>query len=117
LNRVAQEDVEIGGALIRKGEVVLLPLQSGSRDEELAEDAERVNFRRRGIKHLAFGAGPHRCVGSHLARVELTCALREWLAATEDFQLAPGARIVYRAAGASGITSLPLIVTPAKDRR
>jgi cytochrome P450 len=89
-----------------------LPLQSGSRDEELAEDSDRVDFRRRGIRHIAFGAGPHRCVGSHLARIELTCALREWFAMTEDFELAPGREIRYHAAGASGIRSLPLIVTP-----
>jgi cytochrome P450 len=112
LNRVAQEDVEIGGVTIRAGDVVLLPLQSGSRDEELAEDSDRVDFRRRGIRHIAFGAGPHRCVGSHLARIELTCALREWFAMTEDFELAPGREIRYHAAGASGIRSLPLIVTP-----
>ncbi|MBY6537774.1 cytochrome P450 [Rhodococcus sp. BP-349] len=111
-NRVAQADVEVGGVLIKKGETVLYALASGSRDESLVEHADTVDFTREGIKHLAFGIGPHRCVGSHLARMQLQIVMREWFAATEDFELAEGAEIVYRPAGSSGIIHLPLVVTP-----
>ena len=110
-NRVAQHDVEIGGVTVKQGEVVLYVTASASRDESLVDGAEKVDFTRPVIKHLAFGAGPHRCVGSHLARIELHVALREWFAATADFELAPGGEIEYRPAGSSGVVHLPLVVT------
>ena len=110
-NRVAARDVEIGGVTVKKGEVALCALASGSRDESLVEEAEKVDFTRPAIKHLAFGAGSHRCVGSHLARIELQVAMREWFAATTEFELAPGGEIEYRAAGSSGVVHLQLVVT------
>ena len=111
-NRVVQEDVDIAGVHLKKGDIVLMPLQSAGRDETIAENAGEVDLKRAVVKHLAFGAGNHRCVGSHLARIELYSAFEEWFERTRDFQLVPGEQPRYRAAGSSGVTYLPLLVEP-----
>ncbi|MBO8191124.1 cytochrome P450 [Streptomyces oryzae] len=77
--RVAKEDVELGGTLVRKGETVVPVLGSANWDEEVFADPHVLSFDRsfpRGSPHLAFGHGPHRCVGAQLARVEFQEGLR-----------------------------------------
>ncbi|MET7637230.1 cytochrome P450 [Streptomyces sp. NPDC005438] len=73
--RVATEDVELSGTLIRAGETVVPLLGSANHDEEVFEEPERVRLDRDHNPHIAFGHGPHRCVGAQLARVELQEAL------------------------------------------
>ncbi|MQY28026.1 cytochrome P450 [Nocardia aurantia] len=69
--RVATADIEIGGALIRAGEGVVLTLEAGNRDETVFPDPDRLDIHRRSRGHLAFGHGTHLCLGQPLARVEL----------------------------------------------
>jgi cytochrome P450 len=69
--RVATEDIEIAGHIIRAGEGVILPHESGNRDPEAFPDPDRLNIRRDARHHVAFGFGVHQCVGQPLARVEL----------------------------------------------
>ena len=57
-------------------------------------------------RHLAFGGGVHRCLGSHLARLELRVALREWHRRIPDYCIAPGAELVYTA-GIRTLESFP----------
>jgi cytochrome P450 len=73
-------EVELAGARIPAGSVVLLLLGSANRDERVFADAERFDLAREGTKHLAFGAGPHYCLGATLARLEAEAALRAVLA-------------------------------------
>lgn len=73
--RVATEDVEIGGVTIRAGEAVVYSLASANQDETVFEDADGVVLDREPNQHLAFGQGPHFCLGAPLARAELQCAL------------------------------------------
>ena len=54
------------------------------------EDADEFHLDRRDGRHVAFGIGPHRCVGSHLARLELRVAIEELLRRVPDYRLAPG---------------------------
>jgi len=69
-SRRCLEDTELGGVTIPAGSLVLIMLASGSRDEELFEDPERFWIERpNAAKHLAFGNGPHTCIGAPLARV------------------------------------------------
>jgi len=71
LGRVATEDVEIGGVLIRAGEGVLALANTGNRDPEVFENADELDLERGARNHLAFGFGPHQCLGQNLARLEL----------------------------------------------
>jgi cytochrome P450 len=71
LGRVAVEDVELGGVLIRAGEGVLGLANTGNRDPEVFESADELNLERGTRNHLAFGFGPHQCLGQNLARLEL----------------------------------------------
>ncbi|WNV90526.1 cytochrome P450 [Umezawaea sp. Da 62-37] len=73
--RIATEDVEIAGVLIRRGEAVFASLPSANHDPNAFADPGRVDFDRRVTGHLAFGHGAHLCLGAVLARVELRIAL------------------------------------------
>ena len=85
--RIATADVDLGGQLIRAGEMVFLPLPSGNRDELMFDRAGEVQLRREPNPHLAFGSGPHRCLGAAHARMELTVALEELLRIVPPFRL------------------------------
>ena len=68
---------------------MLLLFGSANRDETVFEDADEFHLERRDGRHVAFGIGPHRCVGSHLARLEMRIAIEEFLRRVPDFRLAP----------------------------
>jgi cytochrome P450 len=69
--RVATEDVELGGVVVKAGEAVLPSMMAANLDATVFPDAERMNFHRAENPHLAFGHGAHRCLGAQLARLEL----------------------------------------------
>ncbi len=73
--RVATEDMEIGGTLIRKGDTCFPAMISANFDEEVFRDAQSLDLDREPNPHLAFGFGPHFCLGASLARTELVVAL------------------------------------------
>ncbi|TMK16454.1 MAG: cytochrome P450 [Actinobacteria bacterium] len=77
--RTAKEDVTVGGRRIEAGEISILLIGSANRDPERFADPERVDVTRKDIKHLAFGAGAHYCLGAPLARVEAQIAFTELL--------------------------------------
>jgi len=106
--RVAVQDAEIGGATVRTGDQVMILLGSANTDEAEFIDADDVDFDRDVNRHLAFGGGVHRCLGSHLARLELRVALREFHARIPRYRLAPGAELSYTS-GIRSLASLPLI--------
>lgn len=76
--RVLKQDVKLHGAELKKGELVTLLLGASDVDASQFPDPERVDFARTPNRHIAFGAGPHRCLGSHLARMELAVAMEVW---------------------------------------
>jgi cytochrome P450 len=80
LLRRTTAEVELAGARIPAGAIVLLLLGSANRDESVFANAERFRLEREGTKHLAFGAGPHYCLGATLARLEAEAALGALLA-------------------------------------
>jgi cytochrome P450 len=87
--RTANRDVEIGGRAICQGEPIALVFASANRDAAKFDDPESFVLDRPNIQeHLAFGRGPHRCVGMPLARMQLRVALEELLARTAGFELA-----------------------------
>lgn len=106
--RIAIQDVEVGGCPISKGEKVSPLLGAANTDPAEFPDPELVDFTRNPNRHRAFGGGPHRCLGSHLARMELRVALREFHRRIPDYQIKPGTELTYTAALRS-VESLPLI--------
>jgi len=106
--RIAVQDVSVGGTEVKAGEQVMVLLGSANTDEAEFPDADRVDFGREVNRHLAFGGGVHRCLGSHLARLELRVALREFHARIPNYRLAPGAVLEYTA-GIRSLASLPLV--------
>jgi cytochrome P450 len=75
--RLAKVDFEMGGAAIRRGQAVYLVLAAANRDPAQFPDPDRFDVGRADNKHVAFGAGPHFCLGAPLARLEAQLAFRE----------------------------------------
>jgi cytochrome P450 len=72
---------------VRQGDFVLACLGSANTDDKEFEHPDQVIFERNPNRHIAFGGGIHRCLGSHLARQELRVALREWHRRIPDYDL------------------------------
>jgi cytochrome P450 len=106
--RVAMVDTELGGCPVAKGDSVMALLGSANCDEAEMADAGEVRFDREVNKHLAFGGGVHRCLGSHLARLELRVALREWHRRIPNYSLADDTTLIYTP-GIRSIDYMPLV--------
>ncbi|MEX5261573.1 cytochrome P450 [Kocuria sp. CPCC 205263] len=87
-SRVALENVEIGGVLIRAGEGVLGLSNTANRDPEVFTDPETFDIDRGGRHHLAFGYGPHQCLGQNLARLELQIVINTLFRRIPDLRCA-----------------------------
>lgn len=107
--RTLTRDAEFAGVQMRAGERVLLATALAAQDPEEFPDEALVRFDRTANRHLAFGAGPHRCAGSHLARDELTTALGQWHARIPDYAVDETERLTLHAGGVFGIDRLPLV--------
>ncbi|GAA0556206.1 cytochrome P450 [Actinomadura livida] len=86
--RKAVKDTEFHGCPVKAGDMAVFPLSAAGRDETVHPGARRVNLDRDSTKHISFGGGPHRCLGSHLARQELAVLLEEWHRRIPDYELA-----------------------------
>lgn len=73
----------------------MVAYSAASRDPRVIENPGKVNLKRTNVVHSAFGVGPHRCIGSNLARVELTSMLDEWLRRIPKFSVKPGTQPTY----------------------
>lgn len=106
--RVLKQDAEFGGVELKKGDHATVLIGSANADGTEFDDAAELNFERESNRHLAFGAGPHRCLGSNLARVELRVALEEWHRRIPDYRLADGAELLY-SPGIRQTAQLPIV--------
>jgi cytochrome P450 len=77
--RTPDRDVEVGGKKIRAGEHLVMFYPSANRDVEIFENPDRFDIERYPNRHLAFGTGPHQCLGMHLARLELRVMFEQFL--------------------------------------
>ena len=108
--RITTEDTEIGGCPIGKGTPLTVMLAAANTDERFMADADEVDFHREVNKHIAFGAGAHRCLGSHLARMELRVVIEEWHARVPDYGIAPGVELEYpQQGGVRQVENLELV--------
>jgi len=113
--RVATRDVELEGAQVRAGDKVYVCWGAANRDESRWPDAEQFDLRREPKPHLAFGFGPHRCLGMHLARMEMRVAADELLEQLPDVRLDPAARDVHiTGEGFRSPAALPVVWDPAR---
>jgi len=115
MGRRATKDVELGGAHIRADDQLLVVLSGGNRDEREFERPNEVDIQRSPNRHLSFGAGPHRCIGSHLARVELRIALEEIHRRIPDYRLDPDEAPTTHGSQTRGVLRMPILFTPEKS--
>ena len=108
--RIVAKDVEIGDVTMTEGDWVLLPFPAANLDPDAFEDADRVLIDRTKNRHAAFGLGIHRCLGSNLARLELTIAVQEWLARFGEFELADPAAVRWSTGQVRGPRELPVVI-------
>ena len=106
--RTAAKDAEVGGVPIKAGDGLVMAYPSANRDTAVFDDpftfrVDRANVR----QHLAFGYGPHLCLGQHLAKLEMRILFEELLARFDDFELA-GDPSWTRASFVSGMKHLPI---------
>jgi cholest-4-en-3-one 26-monooxygenase len=112
MSRTATTDVELCGELIRKGDKVTLLYASANRDDAVFSEPDRFDIRREPNHHLAFGFGPHFCLGASLARIELKALLEVLVPKVAAVELTAPARRV-RSSFLNGLKELPLRVIPA----
>ena len=112
LPRVASQDIELGGHTIPAGSRVEVAIAVANRDPAVHTNPDEIDLRRQ-ERHYAFGSGPHRCLGSHLARMEMREVLAEWHSRIPAYELAPGftPRVEWPT-GLVGLDTLPLVFPP-----
>jgi cytochrome P450 len=87
VSRTATKNTSLGGCPISAGQRVFALLGAANLDPTEFSDAETFQSQRKVNRHLSFGSGTHRCLGSHLARMQLLVALREWHARIPDYSV------------------------------
>jgi cytochrome P450 len=108
--RVVAQEVELCGERLDPGEKVTVLIGSANIDERGFPEPADVDFERPANRHLAFGGGVHRCLGSHLARLELRVALEQLHERIPDYAVKPGEEPRY-SAGIRAVEYLPLVFT------
>lgn len=107
--RIVTHDFEMFGLNFREGDMVLCLLPLGGRDGRRFEDPNEFDLNRKQQAHITFSAGPHMCLGSNLARMELRILVEEWVKRIPSFALKPDVRHTSRAGTVMALESLPLI--------
>ncbi|MEY2926233.1 MAG: hypothetical protein RL367_710 [Pseudomonadota bacterium] len=107
--RFVGRDGEFEGVSFKKGERVLLFLPAADLDGSEFADPDGYSLDRENNVHIAFGAGPHRCLGSHLARVEIQILYEEFLARIPEFRIDPDHPPVFHGGNVIGVDSLHLV--------
>ncbi|TMS46239.1 cytochrome P450 [Mycobacterium sp. DBP42] len=111
--RTVAKEVELNGCTFSPGESVIVNYAAANRDEQEFPDAGRCILDRRENRHLGFGAGVHRCLGSNLARLEFQVGLERVLSRMPDFTLAAGAQATFHGNSVTrGFRSVPVTFTP-----
>ena len=112
IGRTARHDTEIDGHPIKAGERVIVYWASANRDEAEFDDPDTFDPERERNRHVAFGAGPHRCAGSNLARMNLRIAVEELTRRVTGVALQPGADVEFHSTFNRAPLSVPITFTP-----
>jgi cytochrome P450 len=108
--RLVKDDMDWKGCDMKADDWVLLSFPAANRDPALFEDADQVVIDREVNRHSAFGLGIHRCLGSHLARMEVRVALETWLARYPEFSLADPQAVTWSPGQVRGPRRLPIAI-------
>lgn len=108
--REVMKETTVSGCPVKPGNMVLLSFPAANRDPTMFPDADKVIIDRKENRHAAFGLGIHRCVGSNLARMEMTVALEEWLKRIPEFSLDPTGTVSWSEGTVRGPRQLPLLL-------
>jgi cytochrome P450 len=112
--RYAEEDIDLGdGLVIRAGEAIHALWSAANVDPNAFEDPLTVKLDRGRTNHIVFASGTHRCLGSHLARLELRIATEELLAAIPDFEVDSTEPLEYNNAAVRSALKLPVKFAPS----
>jgi len=114
IGRTARHDAGIGGHPVREGERVIMYWASANRDEAEFPDPDTFDPERERNRHIAFGAGPHRCIGSNLARMNLRVAIGELVRRLADIRLQPRADIGFHSTFNRAPLTVPITFTPGQ---
>ena len=115
LNRRLTRDVEFHGQPMQEGDKVLMMFWLANRDPAAFPDPETIDIHRTNNRHMTFGMGPHRCLGSHHGRLMFATMLREVMTRLPDFKVEwDGVRRFEDCGGVYGIRYLPVTFTPGK---
>ena len=106
--RLVTEDMEYEGCPMIKGDRILMAFPAANRDPEHFEQPDEVIIDRQQNRHVAFGAGIHRCVGSNLARMEMRVAIEEFIARVPDFTLQDDAEVTWAGGQVRGPRTIPV---------
>jgi cytochrome P450 len=104
--REVAKEAQINGCTFKEGQMVLLSFPAANRDPAMFPDADKVLIDRKENRHAAFGLGIHRCVGSNLARMEMTVAVEEFLKRIPEFKLS--GEVTWSEGSVRGPRKLPL---------
>ena len=111
--RLVAKDAEFGGATLKKDDLVMLMLPAANLDPTAFHDPMTFDIDRAEETHMTFNSGPHRCVGSHLARLEMRVFFEEWFERMPTVIPDPAEAPTYRPGLNLTICKLPLIWQPA----
>lgn len=115
--RRATRDVTLDdGTVIPAGTQVSIGIASANVDPDGLPGADTVDVRRGDMRNYAFGGGPHRCLGSNLARMELRTVVRTWHDRIPEYALAPGTDLVWNGSMLRGVDHMPLVWTVGAGR-
>ncbi|MGI9597696.1 MAG: cytochrome P450 [Acidimicrobiales bacterium] len=103
-------DVAIDGVTMKEGDTVMMTFPIACRDPELFDRADDVVIDRERNRHVAFGSGIHRCLGSNLARLEMNVAIRVWLEHIPEFRLDPDRPASWSEGQIRGPRSIPILI-------
>jgi cytochrome P450 len=107
--RVATQDTEVGGLAVEAGEQVMVLFGAANVDATEFPCPDQLDWDRATNRHLAFGGGIHRCLGSHLARIELRTALTEWHRRIPEYSVRAGAELQFTA-GIRTLAAFPMVL-------
>jgi len=109
--RLVKEDTRFGDVDMKAEDWILLSFPAANRDPAQFDRADQVVIDREVNRHAAFGLGIHRCLGSHLARMELRVALEVWLSRIPEFTLADPSAVTWSTGQIRGPRALPLRIS------
>jgi cytochrome P450 len=111
--RQATREIKLAdGTVIPEGERISIGIASANVDPEGLPGADQVDVRRGDMRNFAFGGGPHRCLGSNLARMELRTVVRTWHDRIPEYSLEPGAELIWNSSSLRGVDHMPLVWSP-----